>query len=93
MATTDDQQIRRELSAERERLAAAVDELRDEIGEATNVRAKLQSKLPLAAGAAFALGFLKGGGIGATGRLVARRSREGDEKAAVGRFRLVRRKS
>jgi predicted nucleic acid-binding Zn-ribbon protein len=91
MATADQQEIRRELSAERDRLAAAVDELRDEIGEATRVREKLQSKLPLAAGAAFALGFVKAGGIGATARLVARRSREADEKVEVGRFRLVRR--
>lgn len=91
MATTDEQEIRRELGAERDKLAAAVDDLRDELGEAMKVRAKLQSKLPLAAGAAFALGFVKAGGVGATARLIARRSREGSEKAAVGPYRLMRR--
>jgi mevalonate pyrophosphate decarboxylase len=91
MATADEQEIRRELGEERDKLAAAVDELRDELGEATNVRAKLQSHLPLAAGAALVLGFVKAGGVGATARLIARRSREGDEKAAVGRYHLLRR--
>jgi hypothetical protein len=90
MAATE-KDIRRELREERERLAEAVDVLRDELGAATNVSSKLKSKLPLAAGGAFALGFLKAGGVGATMRLLARRGREGDEKAAVGRFRLIRR--
>jgi hypothetical protein len=91
MATADEQEIRRELGEERDKLAAAVDELRGELGEAANVRAKLEAKLPLVAGAAFALGFVKAGGIGATARLIARRSREGSEKAAVGRYHLMRR--
>jgi hypothetical protein len=91
MATNDEQEIRRELSAERDRLAAAVDELREELGEATDVRTKLESRLPFAAAAAFAVGFVKAGGIGATARLIARRSREGDEQVVVGRFRLIRR--
>jgi hypothetical protein len=90
MAATE-KDIRRELREERERLAEAVDVLRDELGAATDVSSKLKSKLPLAAGGAFALGFLKAGGVGATMRLLARRGREGDEKAAVGRFRLIRR--
>jgi hypothetical protein len=91
MAATE-KDIRRELREERERLAEAVDVLRDELGAATNVSSKLKSKLPLAAGGAFALGFLKAGGVGATMRLLARRGREGDEKAAVGRFRLIHRR-
>ena len=91
MATADEQEIRRELGEERDKLAAAVDELRDELGEATNVKAKLRSNLPLAVGAAFALGFVKAGGIGATARLLARRSREGNEQAAIGRYHLLRR--
>jgi hypothetical protein len=89
MAITEENDIRRELQAERERLAEAVDELRTGIGEATDVGAKLRSNLPAAAAGAFALGFLKAGGIGATARLLARRGREGNEKAAFGRFRLV----
>jgi hypothetical protein len=88
MAATE-KELRQELSEERARLAEAVDHLRDEIGEAADVGGKLKAKLPLVAGAAFAVGFLKAGGVGATARLFARRSREGDEKAAVGRFRVV----
>lgn len=91
MATADEQAIRSELREERERLAEAVDELRAGIGAAANVGDKLRAKLPLAAAAAFGLGFVKAGGLGATVRLVLRRGREGDEKAAVGRFRLIRR--
>jgi hypothetical protein len=92
MAAADEQEIRRELRVERDRLADAVDELRTEIGEAADVGGKLRSKLPLAAAGAFALGFAKAGGIGATARLLMRRGREGDEKASVGRFRLIDRR-
>jgi hypothetical protein len=87
MAT--EQELRREIGAEREELASAVETLREELGEATNVSAKLRSKLPLVAAGAFGLGFLKAGGVGATMRLFFRRGRESDEKAAVGRFRLI----
>ena len=69
MATTEEQDIRRELGAERERLAEAVDELRGEL----DVGAKLRSNLPAAAAGAFVLGFLKAGGVGATARLLVRR--------------------
>jgi hypothetical protein len=82
-------QIRRDIEAEREQLAEAVDDLRDGIGEATNIGAKLREKLPIVAGAAAGAGFLIAGGIGATMRLLARRSREGTEKARFGRFRVV----
>ena len=89
MASTE-QELRREIEQERERLAEAVDELREEVGEATNVGAKLRSKLPLfAAAGAFGLGFLKAGGVRGTMRLLFRRQREGGKKAAVGRFRLI----
>jgi hypothetical protein len=74
MASTE-QELRRELGEERERLAAAVDTLREELGEATNVRAKLRSKLPVAAAGALGLGFVASGGIGATARLLLRRGR------------------
>ena len=74
------------MEAEREQLAQAVDELR---GEITEMKANLRRKLPLIAGGALAAGFFVAGGAGATMRLLARRSREGSEKARFGRFRLV----
>ncbi len=77
---------RREVEAEREQLAQAVDELR---GEITEMKANLRRKLPLFAAGALAAGFFVAGGAGATARLLARRSREGSEKARFGRFRLV----
>jgi hypothetical protein len=87
--TRSPEEIRRQIEAEREELATAVDTLRAEIGEATNVGAKLKAKLPAAAAGAVGTGFLLAGGIGATMRLFARKSREGTEKARFGRFRLV----
>jgi Protein of unknown function (DUF3618) len=81
--------IRREIEAEREELATAVDTLRAEIGEAANVSAKLKAKLPAVAAGALGAGFVLAGGIGATMRLFARKSREGTEKARFGRFRIV----
>jgi hypothetical protein len=88
MAGTE-QQLRSELREERERLAKAVETLRDELGEATDVGAKLRANLPLAAAGALGLGFVVSGGIGATMRLVMRRGREGKPAAKIGRFRLV----
>jgi hypothetical protein len=83
------EQIRREIEAEREQLADAVDSLRSEIGEATDVGAKLRAKLPVVAGGALGLGFVFAGGIGAAMRLFARRGREGRTKARFGRFSVV----
>ena len=83
------EQVRLEIDAEREQLADAVDHLRDEIGEATNVGAKLRKKLPVVAAAALGAGFLFAGGVGATMRLLARRGREGTTKARFGRFSFV----
>jgi hypothetical protein len=83
------EELRREIETEREELATAVDTLRAEIGEATNVGAKLRGKLPAVAAGALGAGFVLAGGIGATMRLFARKSREGTEKARFGRFRLV----
>ena len=88
MASTD-QDIRREIGEEREKLAEAVDTLRSELGHATDIGGKLKAKLPVAAAGALGLGFLASGGIGATARLLMRRSREGEPKAKVGRFSLV----
>jgi uncharacterized protein DUF3618 len=81
--------VRREIAAEREQLAGAVDELRAGLGEVTNVGARLRSKLPIAAAGAGALGFVLAGGVGATMRFLARRGREGREKARFGRFSFV----
>jgi uncharacterized protein involved in exopolysaccharide biosynthesis len=82
------EQVRAQIAAEREQLVAAVEEVR----AAADPTAVLRSKLPLFAAGAFAAGFVLGGGIGATMRLVFRRSREGREQARVGRFALIRRR-
>jgi hypothetical protein len=68
--------IRQDIESERERLASAVDQLREGLGEATDVAGKLRSNLPAATAGAFGAGFFLAGGIGATMRLLARRSRE-----------------
>ena len=81
--------VRRDIENEREQLAGAADNLRDSIGEATNVSAKLRSNLPAVAVGALGVGFLLAGGVGATARLIFRRGREGETKAKLGRFRLV----
>jgi hypothetical protein len=87
--TTED--VRREIRQEREELAKAVEALRDDLGEATDVAGKLRAKLPVVAAGALGLGFVAAGGIGATMRLIMRRGREGEEKARFGRFSLVNR--
>ena len=83
------EEVRRELESERERLAQAVDSLRAEVKDATNVRAKLRGNLPIVAAGALGAGFFFAGGIGATMRLLFRRGREGKEKARFGRFSFV----
>ena len=83
------EQVRRDIESEREHLAGAAETLREEIGEATNIGAKLRANLPAAAAGALGLGFLLAGGTGATARLIFRRGREGETKAKVGRFRIV----
>jgi hypothetical protein len=85
--TTED--VRRDIEAEREQLASAAESLRDSLGEATDITGKLRSKLPVVAVGALGAGFILAGGVGATARLIFRRGREGEEKARVGRFRLV----
>jgi Protein of unknown function (DUF3618) len=90
MATTREPttaDVRRQIEAEREKLADAVDELR----EAADVTAIIRSKLPFVAAGAALAGFFVAGGVGATMRLLARRGREGKTKAKAGRFRLVER--
>ena len=79
------EQVRREIEAEREGLAHAVDEVRAGL----DVNAKLKGKVPVAAVAALGLGFVLSGGIGATMRLLIRRGRESRTKARFGPFSLV----
>ncbi len=83
------EQVRHELESERERLATAVDSLRSEVKDATDVRAKVSANLPTVAAGALGVGFFLAGGIGATMRLLARRGREGKEKARFGPFSFV----
>jgi hypothetical protein len=81
--------VRRDIEAEREQLAEAVEDLRTGLGEATDIGAKLRDKLPIVAVGALGAGFFLAGGIGATMRLLARRGREGKTKAKLGSFSLV----
>jgi len=81
--------VRRDIETEREQLAGAADTLRDSFSEATDISGKLRANLPAVAVGALGVGFLLAGGVGATARLIFRRGREGETKAALGRFRLV----
>jgi hypothetical protein len=85
------EQVRRDIESEREQLAQAVESLREGLGEVTDVAGKLRQRLPIVAAGALGAGFFLAGGIGATMRLLARRGREGQTQAKVGRFRLVNR--
>ena len=85
--TTD--QVRRDIEAEREQLAGAVDDLRAGIDDVTDITGKLRSQLPVVAVGALGAGFFLAGGVGATMRLLARRGREGTTKAKLGPFSLV----
>jgi lipid-binding SYLF domain-containing protein len=82
-ATPAEAGIRRQIASEREELARTLGELRAEVD--------VTRKLPLVLATALGAGFVLGGGIGATMRLLMRRTREGTEKARVGRFSLAKR--
>ena len=84
-STRTPEQVRRDIESEREQLAQAVDNLREGI----DVTGAVRSKLPVVTVAALGAGFVLSGGIGATMRLLMRKSREGETKARFGRFRLV----
>jgi hypothetical protein len=84
--------VRRDIAAERDQLASAVDDLRSGLGEATDVAGKLRGNLPVAAAGAMSAGFVLAGGVGATMRYLARKGREGDEKARFGPFKLIGRR-
>jgi hypothetical protein len=83
------EQVRSDIESEREQLAGAAEELRESIGEATDISGKLRSNLPAVAAGALGLGFVLAGGVGATARLIFRRGREGETRAKLGRFRIV----
>lgn len=68
--------IRREIEAEREQLAHAVEDLREGLGAATDVAGKLRGNLPVVAAGALGAGFFLAGGIGASMRFLARKGRE-----------------
>jgi hypothetical protein len=82
-------QVRRDIEAERDQLADAVDDLRAGIDDVTDITGKLRSQLPVVAAGALGAGFFLAGGVGATMRLLARRGREGKTKAKFGPFSLV----
>jgi len=87
MPTPAETRIREEIAAERAELARTLEDLRAEV----DVNRKLGQKIPVLVAGALGAGFVFGGGIGATMRLLMRRSREGSETARVGRFSLARR--
>jgi hypothetical protein len=79
--------VQNEIERERTQLAASADELR----AALAIVPKLQTMLPVIAAGAAGTGFVFAGGIGAVMRLLARRSREGHERARFGRYVVVER--
>jgi hypothetical protein len=83
------EQVRRDIEAEREQLADAVEDLRGGLASVADISGKLRKNLPVVAAGALGAGFFLAGGIGATMRLLARRGREGTTKAKVGPFSLV----
>jgi hypothetical protein len=68
--------VRRDIAAERRGLTEAVEELRQRVGDVTDVKRQIGSRRRLLAPAAFATTFVVSGGIGATMRYLARRGRE-----------------
>ena len=64
--------IQRDIAAERDALAGAVNDLRSEL----DVTQKLRDKLPLATVGALAAGFVLSGGIAATTRLLSHREQD-----------------
>lgn len=78
-------ELRQEIESERNELASAVEDLRENMDPTE----KLRANLPAVAAGALAAGFVLAGGIGATFRLVFRRGRERTTRARFGRFTLV----
>jgi hypothetical protein len=69
--TPSTEQLRSEIDAEREQLAGAVEHLRDQLG----VAARLKARLPALAAGATAAGFVLAGGIRVSRRYLAHRVR------------------
>ena len=83
MATTNSRtpaDVRRDIAAEREQLAASVEDLRAGLGEAADIRGKLRARLPLVVAGGLSAGFVLAGGLGATMRFVFGSSRDGKER-------------
>jgi len=68
--------VRREIEREKMELEEAVEQLKNGLGDVTDVAGKLRGKLPVVAAGALGAGFFLAGGIGATMRLLARKGRE-----------------
>ena len=81
--------IQAEIAAEREQLVSAVASLREGLHGGTGFKRKLRAKLPAASAGAFGVGFVLAGGVSATMRYFARRSREGTVELKLGRIRIV----
>jgi hypothetical protein len=73
--------IRRDIAGEREALAGAVEELRESLDP--------RPKLPVLVAGAAGVGFVLGGGIGATARFFFRLRRERRPRARAGRYTAV----
>ena len=68
--------VRREIDVEQKELETAVEQLKEGLGDVTNVTGKLRGKLPAVTAGAFGAGFFLAGGVGATMRFLARKGRE-----------------
>jgi hypothetical protein len=88
---TEEKRLREQIESERAELAESVRGLRRQVGETTDLRAKLGQNLPLFVVGAVGAGFVFGGGLGATARLLLRRGREGRQKAKLGRLSVIER--
>jgi hypothetical protein len=60
--------VRRELEDERNQLVGAVEDLRREVHDVTDVKKRIRKNVPLATAVALGAGFLLAGGVGATFR-------------------------
>ena len=84
--------VRRDIAAERDQLASAVEDLRGGLGEATDVAGKLRGNLPVAAAGAVERRLRPRRRDRRDDALHRARGREGDEKARFGPFKLIDRR-
>lgn len=75
MAVPEELALREAIRRERQLLASSLEELRDGLGEATDLAGRLGRRLPFAAAGALAAGFVLAGGLGAGVRYALARSR------------------